>query len=771
MRSLFSVINLAGLFLGFTTFLLIYLWVGTELSYDRFHQGYTNIFRITENQYDDKGKIYPVAITPGLLGPHIKNTYAEVIHSCRVAQVEFLLRHEEQAFFQLGIVADTSFFNLFSFPLVQGNLQSFNKGSDKILISEKIATAYFGQENPIGKIFQIVGRDMMVVGVLKNTPVNTHLRFDYVMPFTFLDDAGIHNTSRWDVNLYHTYVSLASSANPSDFENKIKPLIQQNNAESTTDLTIQPITEIHLKSGHLNNDMPGRGNYQYVLIFSLVAFLILVVASINYANLATARAVKRAKETGVRKAIGASRLHLIKLFLSESFIYSLLSFLLACIAVWLLLPYLNEMAGKQMDFSIFTPSILVPIGLSIIFCALLGGAYPSFFLSMLNPVFVLKGLVKTNKASIYFRHGLVIFQFVLSVSFLIGTLVVSQQLEFIQSRNLGFNKENILTMNSNRNLRTQYPEFKNELLKIPGVSFVTASNGKISFSDQSTSAVEWEGKDPNQKLLFHEFMVDPDFLKTFSIEIVEGRDFSDELVTDSNAVILNKKAIAQMGLNNPLEKSIKINETFKGNIIGIVNDFNFKSAHKLIEPVVIYIDPKKFYEISLKLTGENFSEQIRAIETVFKKFSPDRPFEFSFVDEDINKLYHDDKRTGKIFQYFAFLSIFISCLGLLGMSIFVTEQRAKEIAVRKVMGAPSLHLFWILSYEFILLVIVATLIASPLMYLLSYKWLENFAYRQPPGVMVFVIAGMVSLTVGWLTVGYRAMRVTNANPVDALRNE
>ena len=771
MRSVYSFINLIGLTVGLCAFLLIYLWVAEELSYDRFHNNSTRTFRVIENQLNEKGEVYPLALTPGPLGPYLKNTFAEVEKVCRLVQVEFLLRHQEHAFNQKGITADPSVFDMFTFPLINGDKLAFRTGVDKIIISENLATTYFGNADPLGKIFSIVGHDLMVIGVMKNIPSNTHLQFDYVIPFDFLKSAGFENPEIWSRNRYHTYVSLNSIDNISRVEGKIRNAIKLNELESTTDIALQPLVDIHLKSGHLNNDMAGHGSFQYVVIFTAIAISILIIASINYANLATARSLKRAKEAGVRKVIGASRLQLIMHFLSESLLYSVIAFVLAILIAWILLPSFNNLTGKQLVFDIFTPTIFLPLISSLIFCAILGGAYPAFLLSALNPAVVLKGFVKSGRATILFRRGLVIIQFLLSISFLTGTLIVQEQLNFIQSKKLGFEKENILVFSTNRKLRQQYPAFKEELLSVPGVNNVTATNSKLSFSDQSTGVVEWEGKDPSRELLFHQLMVDHDFAKTFSISIVAGRDFSSAIASDSTAVLLNEEAVKQMGLSDPVNKAIKIEKDRKGTIIGIVTNFNFKSVHKKIEPAIIYIDPENFYEISVRLNPGTLNDQVKGVENVYKKFNPDRPFEYTFLNDDIDHLYRDEQRIAKLFSYFSALSIFISCLGLLGIVMFVTEQRAKEVALRKVMGASEIHLIWLLSSEFIVLVIIAFFCASPAMYYASTLWLKTFAYKMELGIWIFLSSGLICLAIAWLTVGYKSFKVSRSNPIGPLRSE
>ncbi|MBL7874173.1 MAG: FtsX-like permease family protein, partial [Cyclobacteriaceae bacterium] len=580
----------------------------------------------------------------------------------------------------------------------------------------------------------------------------------------------LQNIDTWEWNSYHTYLSVKDTKQVSEIEGKITEALIAHDPETKTQIALQPLADIHLKSGHLNNDMRNRGNFQYVLIFSAVGIFILIIASINYANLATARSLKRAKEAGVRKAIGASKMQLVFHFFSESLLYTIGAFAISLVIAWIVLPFFNELAGKTLTFNILSPSVVLPLAGSVLFCALMGGAYPALLLSSLNPALVLKGQSKSGRSTLYLRRALVVIQFILSISFLTGTLIVYQQLNFIQSRNLGFSKENILIFSSNRKLRQQYPEFKNELFAIKGVMGVTATNSKLSYSDQNIGSVTWEGKDPKHEILFHQLMTDHDFITTYSISLADGRNFSEEIKSDSSAVLVNEAALSKMNLADPLNKQINIGN-WRGTIIGVVKDFNFKPAHKQIEPMIIYIDPSNFYEISVKLSPGNLVEQVKAVESVYKKFNPDRPFEYSFLNDELDKLYRDEQRIGKIFKYFSILSLFISCLGLLGMVMFVTEQRAKEVALRKIMGASELHLIWLLSGEFVLLIIIAFVITTPAMYYGSSLWLNSFAYRINPGVLLFLAAGLISLLIAWLTVGYKAYQVSRSNPIESLRNE
>lgn len=771
MRSIYSVINLSGLIVGFCAFILIFLWIENEWNYDRFHEEGANIHRVIENQFNENQEAYPVVVTPAPLAPHLKQNFPEVEVACRVGNSEFVVHRDEQAFVQKGILADPEFFQMFTFPIVKGEHKTFAKGINVVMISERLSEVYFNREDPIGKALTILGKEMLVSAVLKNVPHDSHLQFDFVIPMEFVRSGGYDDLAKWNYNSYYTYIKLSSTTEVSAFTEKIKDLVKEHHQNSDIELFLQPLHEVHLHSNHLNNDSGIRGNILYVYIFSAVGIFILVIASINYANLATARSFKRAKEAGVRKVIGANRYQLMLHFFSESLLYCVLAFLLAVAVSRLMLPSFNELSGKSIQFDFLNPTIYLPLIASVVICSFLGGAYPALLLSTLNPAIVLKGYLKSGKGPVVFRRTLVIIQFVLAISFLAGTLVVGDQLEYIRNRDLGFEKENVITFPANRNLRNQFDAFKTELLALPGVLNVTATSSKLSNINESSDMVEWEGKNPEVSVLFHVLPVEIDFVKTFSMEIVAGRDFSAQVVSDSGAMIINEEAVRQMNLSEPLGKTINFGDRVKNPIIGVVKDFNFKSVHKRIEPMLIYIDQDEFYRVAVKIGSGNLVEQVEAIKRVFKKINPAAPFDYTFLDDEIDASYKNEERTSQIFNYLSVLSIFISCLGLLGMVMFVTEQRAREVALRKIMGATTIHLTWLLTREFILLVLIAFVIAAPTMYYLGTIWLNNFAYRIETEVVVFVLAGLISVGTAALTVSFRSFKVARANPVDSLRAE
>lgn len=768
-KNIYSFLNIAGLCVGLTAFILIFLWVKEEISYDNFHTDYSRIFRIVAHQQNEDNKLTTIAITSAPLAEYLKTTYGEITEACKLRNVEFFLKYEDGGFYKKGFTADPSFFSFFHFPLQSGKLTSFTEGTDKIIISQQLAETYFGKADPLDKVFTIAGRDVQVVGVMENVPTNSHLQFDFVIPIKFLEAIGADKLDIWDYYSVFTYIKT-NKADTSGLSKKIRDVIQKNAPEASVTLSLQPIADIHLKSTHIDNDMEGRSNILYVYIFSSIAIFILLIASINYSNLATARSVKRSKETGVRKVMGSNRIQLALYFFSESFLYCLIALLVALFLSWLLLPYLNELTGKKLIFQLLSADMILPLLFFTFSCALVGGAYPALMLSGQSPVVAFKGLAKAGTKAVLFRRVLIIVQFVLSICLLIGTMVIQKQLRFIESKNLGYDKEKIISFGMVKKIRSNYFTIKNELLALPAIKSVTANNQNISFNKAWTGDLTWEGKKPDDKRTFSILAVDHDFLKTYSIALAAGRDFSDNIASDSLAVLLNEEAVRQTGLKDPVNKPIQLYGQ-NCTIIGVTKDFHFQSIHKKIEPLVIYIDPSSLYQISIKFNKEISPDQIKAAEAIFKKYTPDRPFDYTVLADDIQNKYKTEDRASKIFTYFATLAIFVSCLGLLGIILFVTEQRAKELAVRIVLGAPVYKLMWLLTREYLVMAIIGFCIAAPVMYYAMEKWLGNFAYHVEVSFELFLTVALAIVSFAWLTVAYRSFQAASHNPVGSLRSE
>jgi ABC-type antimicrobial peptide transport system permease subunit len=768
LKSVYSLINISGLTIGLTVFLLVFLWVNDELSYDHFYPNHERTYRVTQNQVDSNGAPFGVAVTPPLLAAHLKANFPSVENSCQATQLEVLVRRDATAFTRKGLAADRTFFSVFSFPLLAGDFKSFDAAGDKIVVTDKTAQAYFAKESAVGKTLKLAGRELEVVAVVR-VPAQSHLQFDFVVPVELLESLGWYDLNQWTDSRYHTYVTLRAGSDASAFEAGIRNIIKDHVKDGTAELVLQRLDDIHLRSKQLTFDMGVRHDVQYIYVFASAAVFVLLIACINYTNLTTARYIKRTKETGVRKVVGATRGQLMVQYFSESLLNTLIALGLAIGFSWLLLPYANELSGKDLSLS-FSGSLLLTLSLVAVGCGFITGLYPALFSATLKPVLVLKGLWKSGSKGMMLRRILITIQFTLSITLVLLTLVVHHQLKYIQSMNMGFSRENIITFHIIRKLQAQYPSLKSELKSLPEVQEVTIANTTISHVDEATGMVRWEGKDANKEIMFYQLIVDHDFAKTFSIPMAEGRFFSDLILSDSSAYILNEEGARQINISKPIGATLEVNER-RGPIVGIVKNFNFKSIHNKIEPMVIYIDPKKVSEVSVRFKKGDVKSAVKAVEKVFKKFSPDRPFEFTFLDEDVNKLYQSEQSTGKIFNSFSVLSIFVSCLGLLGVIMFTTELRAREMAIRKVMGASTSSIFLALSGETISLLAAANLVATPLAYWLMNLWLDNYAYHGTLPAAYWVVVALVSILIPWLTISYFCLETARVNPVKNLRNE
>ena len=486
-------------------------------------------------------------------------------------------------------------------------------------------------------------------------------------------------------------------------------------------------------------------------------------------NLSTARSTRRSKEVGIRKVVGAARTQLIRQFLMESIMFVLISLLVALVLAQLLLPSFNEISGKVLELSFESTQLWIILSCIMIVTSVISGSYPALFMSSFKPVTTLKGTLRSGKGAVIFRKVLVITQFTITVLLISGTIIVYHQLTFIRNKKLGFEKNNVISFRVSDEIQKNLETFKNELLSASGVSGVTYTSNNLTYVGSSGGGMEWEGKDPEVDILFHFLAVDYDFIKTFNIEMIDGRNFSREMATDSAAIILNEEAIRQMGLENPVDKKVTWDDPLT--IIGVVKDFHFKSVHEKIEPLVIMVVADRYNRVYVKLNAGDLTGAVGSVKDVYKKFSPDRPFDYTFLNEDFDKLYRAEQRTGTIFNYFAGIAIFISCLGLFGLVMFTIEQRVKEIGIRKVLGASVSNLFSLISSDFIRLIIISNVIAIPVAWYAMNKWLDSFAYRITIHWATFAIAAVASILIAWLTMSYQSIKAAIANPVNSLRNE
>ncbi|MES1216414.1 MAG: ABC transporter permease [Bacteroidota bacterium] len=772
----YSLINISGLAIGMACSILIFLWVQNELSYDRFHANASQVYRITCAAGDFKAAVNPAGMPVGLKAemPVIKNFVRLSHQSTNLFEVGVRKFEEKRVFF-----ADSTFLSVFSFPLVKGDPKTALDRPDAVLITEDMATKYFGKEDAMGKILKRDNdKNVTVTGILKNIPGNSHLQFDFILPTSSIAQSDYDlRTNVWDNFNYYTYVQLdknfvPSAASIAGLNNQMNQIYKKHVKESElkVDFFLQPLTSIHLHS-NLQVDLTGHGNVQYVNIFFIVAIFILVVACINFMNLATARSSRRAKEVGLRKVVGAERKQLIGQFLGESVLISFLALILAIGIVLLFLPLFNNIAEKKLSIHFLDGKLL--LGLIGIAAAtgLISGSYPALFLSGFKPVKVLKGNIKSMGGNLLFRNGLVVTQFIVSIVLLAGTVVVYKQLQFIKDRNLGFEKANLLYMPFSGDMWNKKDALKTELTQNPLTADFTIISDLPTNLTSGTVNVQWEGKDPNSQTVFPSMDVSEDFINVFQMKILSGRGFSREFKADTNNYVLNEKAVQVMGMKvtNAVGKPLSFGGT-KGVIVGVVKDFNFKPIQQPIEPLILRLN-RWGGNVVIRTKPGSTEATIKALEKISRQLNPLYPFSYNFLDKDLANLYKGEQQLGNLFNIFAILAIFISCMGLYGLSAFMAEQRTKEIGVRKVLGASVFTIVYLLSTSFTRLILIATVIAIPVAWFAINSWLKGFAYRIEISWIIFVVASLAALLIAWLTVSYESIKAAIAKPVKSLRSE
>lgn len=769
-----SLINLTGLAIGIAACMLLLLWVRDELSYDRYHKKADHIYRVT-SQYETNGNIRRSASTPAPLGPALTVAFPEVKNTVRFGEKGSLVCVGDKCFFERIFFADPDVFDVFTFPMVQGNPGTALKTPGSIIISEAMVEKYFGDEEPIGKIITLKdARDCKVTGVFKNIPPNSHLRFDFLGSFP--DFVGKHS-DQWGISNYYTY-ALITKTNPVDgFTAKLPQFVEKHMGKEAvsaykTTYPLQPITRIHLHS-NLRNEIGPNGDIRTIYLFSLIALFILLIACLNYINLTTARYLKRTGTVGLLKVVGAVPSQLVYQFLCEAFLFSLLALPLAIAAAKLFLPLFNFLSGKQLVFSFHADPFLLtlPVGISLL-AGFISGIFPAVFISRLQPIKALKGIFKPNSKLSLLRKSLVIFQFSVSIIFIIISLIMLNQLDYIRNKDLGFEKKNIVMIPIYRKTALEkYETIKTEFLRDSRAKAVSTSSffpGKNQFYSNYWREGLEAGRNP--KISF--IIVDHDFIDTFSIKLLQGRGFSRQFPGDiEGAYILNESAVKECGWDSPIGKKFKPGFGNEGTVIGVVNDFHFKSFHQEIKPLFLYFYPKWFAYFSVRIAPDNIPHTLNFLKNKWLELVPEQSFEYSFLDEDIDNLYKTEARLGKLFLVVTGLSIFIACLGLFGLVAFTVEQRRKEIGIRKVLGASAAGIVLMLSKKFTRWVLISNIIAWPIGWYVMNRWLQKFAYRADIEIWVFFLSGLIVLLIALLTLSFRSISAAAANPADALKYE
>lgn len=768
----FSLINILGLSIGLACSIVIILYVKHELGYDAFHAGSETIYRITADAGDLK-----VAISPAPMGPTLQSDYSEIKESVRTTPYRScMLDVSGQKFDETKLIyADSNFFNIFNFTFVSGEAHSALTPNG-IVLTDKMAIKYFGTENPIGKVIRKDNeRDLTVTAVI-NIPTNSHLQPDFIIPMSFIADTEYDLKSiNWGSFNYYTYLKVngtfvASKQNLTALQDRIDELYKTRERRLQVKFQLQPLLDIHLHSNFMA-DVPGHGNSDYVFALSIIAIFILIVACINFMNLSTARSARRAKEVGLRKVSGALRFQLIAQFLSESLIISFVALSIAVLIVYLSLPYVSELAGRNLSLNIFDPQILLTLAGITSITGLLAGSYPALLLSGFMPVKVLKGNVKAGSGGVTFRNVLVVTQFVVSIVLLVGTAIVYSQLKFISNKSLGYSKDNLIYFDIRGEMWNRTSELKARLEQ----ERLTQQFCRISHLPTNlvsgTIDMDWEGKDKSKQIVFAHMAIDDRFIDVFQMKLAAGRNFSKQFPADSSNYIINEEAARIMGKT----PETAVGEPFtldnrKGTVVGVLKDFNFKPLQKKIEPIVLML-VNWGGTVVVRTEPGNIEATIGVLEGINKDLNPAYPFAYAFIDEDLARLYQNEKQLANLFNVFAILAIFISCLGLYGLSAFVAEQRTKEIGIRKALGASPLNIVVLLSGKFLIPILVAIVVASPLAFYLMNKWLQSFAYHIDLRWTIFPIAGIVALAIGLITVSVECLKASLVNPVNSLRSE
>lgn len=769
----FTVLNLIGLSTGLICAILIYLWINDELHMDKFHEKDTQLYQIMTN-VETSGGIQTMAATPGILARTLKEDMPEVEYAANVIYPfwagETVLSAKDQKIKAIGYYAETDFFSMFSYPLLQGNKEQVLADKQSIVISRSLALKLFHTtENITGRTIEWEpGVSLQVSGMFADLPAASSAKFDYVLPYErYLDNYSY--LREWGNLDPSTYVVLKSGTDISQFNRKIAGFVKTKNKDVNLPLFARRYTAAYLYNRYENGVLSG-GRIEYVRMFSIIALFILIIASINFMNLSTAKASKRMKEVGIRKVVGAGRRLLVFQYLGESVLITFMSLGLTLILLPFLLPAFNAITGKQIGLYADPLLIVAVLGITV-FTGLLAGIYPAFYLSGFNPVAILKGKLKSSIGEIWIRKGLVMFQFVISAVFIVAVLVVYKQIQYIQTKDPGYKVDNVVSFQLGTDLARRTPLFLNAARNIPGIAAISSMDHTSIVADfGSTSDILWEGKQPGDKTDFGNIGVGYGMIETLGMQMKAGRSFNSNVSSDSAEIIFNEAAIKSMGLTNPVGKVVKMwGQNRK--IAGVVKDFNFQSFHENVKPFAFRLDPLLTYRIMVRIKAGQNKETLAALKELYQQYDPGFPFDYTFVDGEYQAQYVTESRLAKLSAYAAGLTIVISCLGLFGLAAFTAQRRHKEIGIRKVLGASERNVVVMLSGDFLKLVLLAVLIAFPLAWWAMNNWLAGFAYRIHIGPDVFLITGVSTILLTLMIVSYQAIRAALADPVKSLKAE
>ncbi len=765
----YYLINILGLSVGMACVLLIYLWVQDEVSYDRFHADADNIYRVVQTQYytgDEKGE---ADVTQLGMAKYVKENIPGVIHSARYTRwtLDFLIQYNDQSFLEKVHMIDPEFLEIFSFPLIKGDRNNVLTDPHSMVLTRKMAEKIFGKEDPIGKIVTLSKQySFTVTGIIESPPKNSHLWFNILLPVTFFKELG-SDLNDMERNFIFTYVKMNQGVDINDAGKNLTDLLcanQDDHDQKCTRYYFQPLKRIHLYPVH------GGGPIKSVRLFSLIAFLILVIACINFINLSTALATGRFKEIGLKKVIGAHRRILILQYYVEVFFLILISLFIALTLAESLLPVFNELTGKMIHIQLFNLKFIAGTVSVALITTFLAGTYPALYISSPSAVKVIKGEMYSGKKKVLFREILVILQFSIAIILIINTIIINKQLVYIQNRELGINKENIICIPIRGDLKQKYQVFKTELLKNGHILNVTFADWKPTGIWNNGWGWEWSGKSPDLNPLVTFSSIDFDYAETFGIKTIEGEFFPKKINNDSSSIVINRTFANIIGLEPLIGEILSIGD-YRLTVIGIVEDYNFKPAYNKIEPIVLYTFSDEYNQAMIKVAPEDINHTVKYIENLHKELNSSYPFQYNFLDDDYDSMYKGEKQRRKLFSYFAFFSIFISCLGLLGLSSFIIKRSTKDIGIRKVNGANAFSILSLYIMSFSKWIAISMIVSFPVAYYTMNKWLQNFAYRTGISWWVFALAGILALAIALITVSWHSYRAASRNPVEALRYE
>jgi len=768
----FAAINILGLSIGMASAMLILLWVKNELSFDSFYKKSDRLY-VMYNRDKFDGVMHAWNSTPKVLAPALKKDYPEVEDAARYTQITFLLTAGEKHFNLRGAFTDSGFLNMFSFPLLKGNAEQSLSNGHSIVLTEKLAKKLFGNEDAIGKTVRVDSNaNFVVTAVMADLPNNTAFDFEYLLPYEFMKKLGWDDES-WGNNSVRTYALLTPNASQTAFNEKVKNITKSHSKE-TEEVFSYPFTKVHLYGKDDNGKLVG-GQIETVRLFIIIAAFILLIACINFMNLSTARSEKRAKEVGIRKVAGAYKRSLVAQFIGESIIVSFIAFVVAVVLVQLSLASFSELTGKELHIGYGNTSFWIFTVLFILLTGIIAGSYPAFYLSSFTPVKVLKGTFKKMNAAVTPRKVLVVLQFTFAIILIISTIIIEHQIEFAQNRDAGYNRENLIYAFSQGDVDKNYLLIKNELLSTGTAVSVTKSANPITQRWSDSWGYSWAGSTKeDEKTDFVRLGADADFVKTIGVKLVAGRDIDIyNYPTDTSAVLLNEAAVQAMRLKDPVGQVIK-NGGSDLHVVGVIKDFILESPfEKKVNPMMVN-GPQNFFQvihIKLNPAAGGTHASLAKAEAIFKKYNPQYPFEYAFADESYAKKFKEQQRTGVLAMLFAGLTIFISCLGLFGLASYMAESRIKEIGVRKVLGASVGSVTALLSKDFLALVLLAFLIASPIAWYAMHSWLEGYSYKVNIEWWVFALTGLLSVIIALATVSFQAVKAALSNPVKSLRTE